>query len=97
MAPCNVFTGDMLVAPMHVSITDRALDYTGARRIADERAGALRNDPMLLAWWDGKENEFSPKVECCSDKKPGWLIYAESRGGDIVIDINNEEYVFIYR
>jgi len=36
-------------------------------------------------------------VTCCSDDKPAWLVYAESRGGDLVIDINGESYVFVYR
>jgi len=28
--------------------------------------------------------------------KSGWIVYAESRGGTIAIDINDEEYIFIY-
>jgi hypothetical protein len=52
---------------------------------------------MLLAWYNGRTGEFSPKVTCCGEDKPTWLIYAESRGGDLVIDINDEAYVFVYR
>jgi hypothetical protein len=51
---------------------------------------------MLLAWFDKKNGRFSPPVECCGDEKPAWIIYAESRGGNITIDINQEAYVFIY-
>ena len=36
-------------------------------------------------------------VECCSEHKPGWIVYAESRGGNITIDNNDEKDVFIYR
>jgi hypothetical protein len=52
---------------------------------------------MLLAWYEAKSGRFSPAVECCSETKPGWLVYAESRGGNIAIDINDQEYVFVYR
>ena len=52
---------------------------------------------MLLAWYDRGAGQFSPQVTCCGDAKPTWLIYAESRGGDLVIDINEEAYVFVYR
>ena len=52
---------------------------------------------MLLAWYDRGAGTFSPQVTCCGDDKPAWLIYAESRGGDLVIDINEEAYVFVYR
>lgn len=51
---------------------------------------------MLLAWYDRKRGRFSPNVVCCSERKPGWVVYAESRGGNITIDINDESYVFIY-
>ena len=51
---------------------------------------------MLLAWYDREAGAFSPQVTCCGDDKPAWLIYAESRGGDLVIDINQEAYVFVY-
>jgi hypothetical protein len=51
---------------------------------------------MLLAWYEKKTGRYSPPVECCGKEKPSWVVYAESRGGNITIDINKEEYVFIY-
>jgi len=72
-------------------------DLAAARRIADQKASEMASEPILLAWYEAKSGRFSPSVECCSETKPGWLVYAESRGGDIAIDINDQEYVFIYR
>ena len=72
------------------------LDFGRAREIADKQARLLSAHPMLLAWYDAKSGKFSPPVECCSETKPGWIVYAESRGGNIVIDLNDEEYIFIY-
>jgi hypothetical protein len=73
------------------------LDFSEAKALADDRVRKVTSDPMLLAWFDKKEAKFSPNVTCCGDDKPTWLIYAESCGGDISVDVNDEEYVFVYR
>jgi hypothetical protein len=51
---------------------------------------------MLLSWYNGDTGEAYPNVECGVREKPAWIIFAESRGGDLTIDINNGRYVFIY-
>jgi hypothetical protein len=51
---------------------------------------------MLLGWCDATSGRFSPNVTCCSEDKPAWIVYAETRGGNLTIDINDEKYVFIY-
>jgi hypothetical protein len=53
-------------------------------------------DPMLLSWYQGKIGESYPNLECGPGDKPAWIVYAESRGGDLTIDINEGQYVFIY-
>ncbi len=58
-----------------------------------EETGA---DPMLLSWYQGKTGESYPNLECGPGDKPAWITYAESRGGDLTIDINEGQYVFIY-
>ena len=97
MADCILLTRDMLKDPIDVSVADESLDFSQARAIADRRARELAPEPLLLAWYDRGAGAFSPRIPCCSDDKPTWLIYAESRGGDLVIDINGEAYVFVYR
>lgn len=96
MSNCVVLTRPMLPSPIDLSISDDALSFSIARQIADVKAKEISPEPMLLAWFDRKTGAVSPKVECCREDKPAWLVYAESRGGEIVIDINQEEYVFIY-
>jgi hypothetical protein len=56
----------------------------------------LRADPMLLSWYQGKTGESYPNLECGPGDKPAWIVYAESRGGDLTIDINEGQYVFVY-
>ncbi len=88
---------DMLPNPVSIQLHEIPGDLRAAKRIADQKAAELAAEPMLLAWYEAKTGRFSPNVECCSETKPGWVVYAESRGGNITIDINDQTYVFIYR
>ena len=97
MAGCIPLSREMLKDPIDIGVPDEPLDFARARAIADRRARELAPKPMLLAWYDRGAGAFSPQVTCCGDAKPAWLMYAESRGGDLVIDINQEAYVFVYR
>jgi hypothetical protein len=97
MIECLPLRKDMLKNPVHLKVADNGLDFYGAKKMADVEAGKITAEPMLLAWYNGKTGEFLPRVMCCGEDKPAWLIYAETRGGNICIDINNEEFVFIYR
>ncbi|MBW2450334.1 MAG: AF1514 family protein [Deltaproteobacteria bacterium] len=72
------------------------LEFTAAKDIAKEKAKALCDDPMLLSWYQGKTGESYPNLECGPGDKPAWIIFAESRGGDLTIDINDGQFVFIY-
>ena len=86
----------MLKDPIPLRVAGE-LDFARARALADRQAGESGEEPMLLAWYNRDRGEFSPQVTCCSEDKPAWLTYAESRGSDLVIDINDEAYVFVYR
>jgi hypothetical protein len=97
MDGCIPLSREMLRNPIDIGVFDEPLDFARARAIAQVRARQEAPDPMLLAWFDRGAGRFSPQVTCCSDDKPAWLVYAESRGGDLVIDINGEAYVFVYR
>jgi hypothetical protein len=78
-----------------VFLDDRAPDFEAARKAADEIAGQRMREPMLVAWYDGLAGIGHPDVHECTDK-PGWLAYAESRGGDLAIDVNDGRYVMVY-
>ncbi len=86
----------MLTNPINVNTEEKKLDFASAKLIADQKAKEVAHEPMLLSWYDSERGRFSPDVECCGEDKPAWLIYAESRGGNITIDVNDEQYVFIY-
>jgi Domain of unknown function (DUF5619) len=97
MAGSITLTKDILKDPIRIKVDEESVDFARARQLADKEARKVTADPMLLAWYNAKTGEFSPPVECCGEDRPAWLIYAESRGGTICIDINEEEFVFVYR
>ena len=97
MLECHPLRKDMLKNPIHLTVADKGLEFSRAKKLADEEARKITPEPILLAWYNAKTGEFTPQVTCCGEDKPAWLIYAESRGGTICIYINQEEFVFVYR
>jgi hypothetical protein len=73
------------------------LDFPQAKELASRRAREVADEPMLLAWFDRARGAFSPRITCCREDRPSWLTYAESRGGDLVISLNEGDFVFIFR
>ena len=95
MEALNIPLKKFLTNPIHIK--SESLDFKTAKQIATQKARELFSDPMLLAWYQAKTGEYTPKTECAAGDKPAWIVYAESRGGDITIDIYDEEYIFIYK
>lgn len=93
---CMVLRQDMLKEPIELSLDSGELTLESARAAADVAARAHDEDPMLISWFEAETGRHSPRVECCREDKPGWLAYAESRGGDLVFSINRQQYVFVY-
>ena len=73
-----------------------ALDFESAKDIAKLKAKEVCDDPMLLSWYNRETGESYPNLECGPGDKPAWVTYAESRGGDLTVDVNQGQYVFIY-
>ncbi len=96
MEACTPLRREMLVDPVDVQVDDESLDFEKAKQIADRKAGEISPEAMLIAWFDRKTGRFSPPVECGGKAKPAWLVYAETRGANIVVDVNREAYVFVY-
>lgn len=95
MSECVLLTREMLKNSIDIQV-DGPLDFPLAQNLARQRAGEVYDEPMLLAWCDRARGAFSPNITCCREDKPSWLTYAESRGGDIVICINELDYVFVF-
>ena len=78
-----------------LSVNNQDLDIASAMDIDKQKAKELSDDPMVLSWYCGKTGEYYPKAECGRTDKPAWIIFAESRGADIAININDGEYIFL--
>lgn len=96
METCIPLRREMLVDPVDVHVEGDSLDFDKAKAAADRKAREISEDAMLVAWFDRTSGRFSPPVECGGKEKPAWLVYAETRGANIVIDVNRETYVFVY-
>ena len=81
---------------IELNIAKPGLDIAAAKDMAIQKARELCDDPMLLSWYQGKTGESYPDLECGPGDKPAWIIFAESRGGDLTIDINGGLFVFIF-
>ena len=88
----TAFTGNHI----RLTIDDKDLGYDDAHDLAKNKAKELTSDPMLLSWYCGKTGDYYPKTECGRPDKPAWIVFAESRGADIAININDGEYIFLY-
>ena len=86
------FTGNHI----KIEIGNDGVDFSAAKDLAKQKAKELSSDPMLLSWFCGKTGEFYPKTQCGRSDKPAWLVFAESRGADIAVNINDGEYIFLY-
>lgn len=79
-----------------LQIDDPDLDLAMANDLAKAKARECNKDVMLLSWYCRKTGEFAPKFECGYRDKPPWIVFAEARGANLTIDINDGEYIFIY-
>ena len=98
MQKCEIPKGDILPNPVYVELDPKGLDFEAAKNAARNLAEKLYWEPMLMCWFDKKAARYFPKdINCCKEGKPSWVEYARSRGGNFTVDINHEEYVFIFR
>jgi len=97
MKECPIFSLEMLAKPIDLQLEDEGLDFGRAKKKADETVENLVGEAMLLAWYVARTGEYAPDIPCCQTDKPPWLAYAQSRGGNLAVVINNGDYVFIYR
>lgn len=93
---CKTVEKEMLPNLVEIKVSESKLNFRDARALSDKKVNELIENPMLMGWYSRDKGQFSPNVTCCSDEKPGWLVYAESRGGNLSVSINDEQYVFIY-
>ena len=51
---------------------------------------------MQLAWYNKQTDQGFPNYDCGPGDRPPWQVFADSRGANLTIDVNNGTYLFIY-
>jgi hypothetical protein len=82
--------------------SEQDLDFSTANRVADAVAASLIGEQTVcLSWYDRvRQHECPAHASECHDDScdlPGYIEYAESRGAQLRVDIDDGTYVFCYR
>ncbi|WDP89398.1 MAG: AF1514 family protein [Desulfobacter sp.] len=78
-----------------MNISTENLDFAAAKAAAKGKAFEFCDHPMILSWKNGITGESHPDYECGVNDRPFWIRYAQGRGANLTIDINNGDYVFM--
>jgi hypothetical protein len=92
----NVNIEKYLIEPVEIRDSDVATNRGAAQGLSTRKVREIYPDAMLLAWYDRHSGESRPRLGCDFGDKPGWIVFAENRGGDLSISVNDGEFIFIY-
>ena len=81
---------------VNLNSDDPQLDLAGATALAKTTARELDSNAMMLSYHSAKTGQFWPSYDCGGGGRPPWIVFAESRGYNLKIDINDGEYEFFY-
>lgn len=89
-------TSQYTLETVSLRIDNPDLDLAAASSLAKQKARGLDRNAMMLSYHSAKTGEFWPNYECGGGGRPPWIVFAESRGYNLKIDINDGEYEFYY-
>lgn len=81
---------------IRLQVAAAGLDFEKARDLAKRKAREICVESMLLSWNNAETGEYYPTFECGSSGRPAWAVYADARGADLTIDINDGQYTFMF-
>jgi hypothetical protein len=81
---------------VNLQISGRNLSFEEISDLARSRAREINKDAMMLAWFNRRSGEGFPDYECGAGDKPPWRVFAEARGANLTIDVNDGEFIFLY-
>ena len=79
-----------------MNITDPDLNFEKAYHLSRVRAREINKDAMMLAWFNRRSGEGFPDYDCGAADKAPWRVFADARGGNLTIDVNDGEFIFVY-
>jgi hypothetical protein len=96
MVELREFSDTYSLETVNVEVNDPDLDLTAASAIAKTNARSMDSNAMMLSFHSAKTGEFWPHYDCGGGGRPPWVVFAEARGYNLKIDINNGEFEFFY-
>ena len=96
MAELQATSNEYTLDTVAMNVEDADLDLTAARAMAKAKARNMDSNAMMLSYHSGKTGEFWPNYDCGGGGRPPWIVFAEARGCNLKIDINDGEYEFFY-
>ena len=96
MAELRTTSTEYTLDTVNLSVENPGLDLVEATALAKAKARDMDSNAMMLSYHSGKTGEFWPTYDCGGGGRPPWMVFAEARGYNLKIDINNGEYEFFY-
>ena len=81
---------------VNLRVEKAGLDLEAAKALAKRKAREICGESMLLSWNNAETGEYYPRTECGRGDRPPWVVYAEARGADLIIDVNDGQYTFMF-
>lgn len=95
MAQIQNATVDLVFETLQMTITDDAMPFAEVSAQVKRQARQINKEAMMLSWYNGRTGKGYPDYEC-GNQRPFWEMYADSRGSNLKIVVNDGDYVFYY-
>ena len=96
MAQIKSTNSDLPAERIHLHSGEADLEFTSAKDLAKHAARERSPDAMLLSWHNTKTGEYYPRYDCGGHDRPAWVLFAESRGANLTVDVDDGDYVFMF-
>jgi hypothetical protein len=96
MAELQATSTEYTLDTVRLSVEDPGLNLVEATALAKAKARDMDSNAMMLSYHSGKTGEFWPHYDCGGAGRPPWIVFAESRGYNLKIDINDGDFEFFY-
>jgi Domain of unknown function (DUF5619) len=96
MARVHETPGERPEELLALTVADPDLNFEAAKRMAKDKVREIGAEAMMLSWFDGSAGRGFPDYDCGTGGRPPWRVFAESRGGNLTIDINDGRFIFIF-
>jgi hypothetical protein len=71
-------------------------DYDEVQKATRDAALEVGGNVTLVSYYDRARNKMVPEAVSSKEGNDGYRIYAENRGADIRVTVNDDEYDFFF-